>query len=240
MHFEKTEVDMHGHSHSHGDSHSHSHSHHHDVNESNKKRTLIVIVFTLITMAAEIIFGHITSSMALLADGWHMGTHAFALSITYFTYVMISNIKDEKHTHEISERYSALGGYTGAIILLLTSLFIYKESIERFLNPARISFDEAVIVAIIGLVVNLLCMVVINSKNNTDSDYNLRSAYLHITADALTSVLAIISLVLGKIFGWIILDPIMGIVGATLILRWGLGLIKKTYKVLTAAHLHSF
>lgn len=224
------------HEHSEHIHHEHGHHHHHDF-ENNEKKTFIVIVFTLITMIAEIVFGYLSNSMALFADGCHMGTHALALSVAYCAYIYMRKISGKLHSHEVSEKISALAGYTSAIFLTLTAIYMVVESFERLTNPLTISFNEAILVAIIGLVVNFVCLIIMEYKNNSEKDYNFKSAYLHILTDTLTSVFAIVALFAGKYFGLYFLDPIMGFVGAGLILKWGFGLIKETFYVLSDAKL---
>lgn len=200
-----------------------------------ERKTLVVIILTLVTMAAEIFFGYFTKSMALLADGWHMGTHAFALSITFFTYVLIRKFAVNE------EKTNALAGLISAILLGITGVFILIESFERFINPLEIGFNEAIIVAIIGLVVNAACVLIMGEgghhhhhqhHEHEHEDYNFKAAYLHILADAMTSVFAIAALFAGKYFGWIFLDSFAGLVGGAVILIWAYGLIKSTWKML--------
>ena len=188
-------------------------------------------------MVAEIIFGIITHSMALLADGCHMGTHALALIITFLAYVFMGKIQDCKNCDLVSEKISAFAGYTSSLFLLATAFWIVYESFERLFNPLSISFNEAILVAVIGLVVNLICVIIMEKGHNHEheeekEDYNFKAAYLHILTDALTSVFAIVALLAGKYFGLYFLDPVMGFVGGALILRWSIGLIKDTSKVL--------
>lgn len=213
-----------------------NHEHHHEhINKENEKRTLIVIVFTLITMIAEILFGIISHSMALLADGCHMGTHAFALGIAFFAYIFIEKIQNCKNCDIVSEKISAFAGYTSSLFLLATAFWIIYESFDRIIHPLKISFNEAILVAVIGLIVNLVCVFIMETGQKHEhehEDYNFKAAYFHILTDALTSVLAIIALIAGKYFGLTILDAVMGFVGAGLILKWSIGLIKDTSKVL--------
>lgn len=210
------------------------HEHHHEhVNSENEKKTLIVIIFTLIIMIVEIVFGIISHSMALLADGCHMGTHAFALSIAFLAYVFIEKIQECKNCDIVSEKISAFAGYTSSLFLLFTAFWIIYESFERFFHPLKISFNDAILVAVIGLVVNLVCVVIMEAGHKREhEDYNFKAAYLHILTDALTSILAIIALLAGKYFGLYFLDPVMGFVGGALILKWSIGLIKDTSKIL--------
>lgn len=211
-------------------------AHHHEIDiQNNAKKTLIVIIVTLITMIAEISFGYFTNSMALLSDGWHMGTHAFALTITFSAYILINALQDSELFPNGTGKISPLAGYTSSLFLGVTGLWIIGESLVRFFNPLLIEFDTAALVAVIGLVVNGICLLIMEEKDKNhdkEEDYNYKAAYLHILTDALTSMLAIIALLAGKFLGWFFLDPIMGIVGGVLILRWSIGLIKDTSAIL--------
>ena len=207
-----------------------------------KNKTKIVILVTLITMVAEIFFGLITNSMALTADGFHMGTHVLALSITFIMCIIINKYKEKE------ELLNAVGGYTSALLLLITSFFVIYESTERLLNTKEISFNDALLVTVIGLIVNVICMLIMednhhhnhNHKNHENKEHNhgeknenlnFKAAYLHILTDVLTSVIAIIALLMGKYFNLVFLDPIMGIVGGLLILKWSINLIRKSFDV---------
>ena len=216
--------------------------------KNKEKKTLLVIILTLITMAAEIGFGYLSNSMALLADGWHMGTHAFALSITFFAYIMIRKFADSEKLAFGSGKFSPLAGFASAILLGLSGLWILYESAERFFTPLQINFNEAITVAIIGLAVNTACILIMGghehghghkhsaecgAHDHKHEDYNFKSAYLHILADALTSVMAIAALLLGKYAGLNFLDSIVGLLGGIMICVWALGLIKSTAKILT-------
>lgn len=200
-----------------------------------KKRTMAVIIITLITMAAEIYYGIVSHSMALTADGFHMGTHALALAITFC--VCIVALKYPEKT----EKLNALGGYTSAILLGFTSLAIIYESVERFFKPLQISFEDAILVAVIGLVVNLVCVFVMGEHHHHHhgchhehhkENLNYKAAYLHILADAFTSILAIGALLLGKFYGLVFLDPVIGILGGIIIAKWAIDLIKSSSLIL--------
>ena len=200
-------------------------SHHHEISNKNEHKTLIVIVFTLIAMLAEIGYGYFTNSMALLADGYHMGTHALALGLTYAAYIFIRKYDNEK--------IGTLAGYTSSLFLGFTGIWIIIEALQRFINPLEIRCEEAILVAAIGLAVNVICILIMEGRgHNHNHDYNFKAAYLHILADALTSVLAIGALLAGKYFNFIYLDPLIGILGGVLILRWAAGLLKDTVKIL--------
>ena len=207
--------------------------HSHDISNENEKKTLIVIIFTVIAMFAEIIFGYVTNSMALLADGFHMSTHALALLLAYVAYVLARKFHNSIHFPNGTEKIKTISAYTSSIFLALTGVWIIFEAGIRFFNPLQIKFDEAILVAIIGLVVNGVCIFIMEDKHcSHEHDYNFKAAYYHILADALTSILAIVALVVGKYFNFIYLDALIGMLGGILILRWSAGLIKHTVKIL--------
>ena len=227
--------------------------HHHTFNVDKKaieKRTLIVVLVTFVTMIAEIMFGWITNSMALLADGWHMGTHAFALGVSLFAYIMARKYaKDQRFTFG-AWKIEILGAYTSAIVLGIVGVVMIFYSVERIFNPLSIHYTQALFVAVLGLLVNLICAIILNVSGHSHKhehlhkgdehshhghkheDLNLKSAYLHVVADALTSVLAIVALLGAKYFYINWLDPFMGIVGAGLIIRWSFLLLKDTSGIL--------
>jgi cation diffusion facilitator family transporter len=219
--------------------------HSHDfivIHEKGEKRTKQVFALTAITMIAEIIAGSIFGSMALLADGWHMGTHAAAFIITIFAYRYTKKHSQDKRFSFGTGKVSVLGGFASAVALAVVALGMAIESFQRFINPLVIQFNEAIVVAVFGLVINIICAVLLYGDRGHDfehdhthqnhNDHNLRAAYLHVLADALTSILAIIALTFGKSFGWNWLDSLMGIVGALLITRWSYGLLKDTSSIL--------
>jgi cation diffusion facilitator family transporter len=232
--------------------HIHLWQHDHNFNtekKSSETKTLIVVIITLLTMFAEIFFGWLFNSMALFADGWHMGTHAAALGISLGAYMLA-----RRHARNLEFTFGTwkieiLGAYTSAIILGIVGIAMVFVSIERILSPLEISYDKALTVAVIGLAINVICALILGSGNNhghehgheegqdhdhhkNGMDLNLKSAYIHVIADALTSVLAICALLGAKFlhFNW--LDPAMGILGAILILRWAFSLLKETGHIL--------
>jgi cation diffusion facilitator family transporter len=229
-----------------------THIHNHDYLlkdskiKSNEKKTLIVVLLTFVTMVIEVSFGYLTGSMALLADGWHMASHVGALGISLIAYKLARSSKMEKKFSFGTGKFVPLGGYTSAIMLGLVALFMGVESVIRFLNPVTISFSVAILVSVVGLVVNVVSAIIlsdshehhhnhdqdnINSSNHHKEhvhDHNHQSALIHVIADALTSVLAIVALLLGKYFGWHWADPMMGIVGSIVILKWAYNLCKAT------------
>lgn len=216
----------------------HDHDYLGDRHERNERQTRLVIALTAVMMVVEIAAGIGFGSMALLADGWHMASHASALSITAFAYWFA-----RRHRH--SARYSfgtwkvgVLGGFTSAVVLGLVAALIAWESLLRFVDPRVISFDQAIGVAAVGLLVNLVSAWLLRDGHHhghdghEHHDHNLRAAYLHVLADALTSLTAIFALSCGKLFGWAWMDPAMGIVGSIVIGRWALGLVRQTSAVL--------
>lgn len=216
----------------------HSHSFGQDKKRPGETRTFIVIALTASMMLAEIVGGIVFGSMALLADGFHMGSHAVALSINAFAYIYA-----RRHAHNArfsfgTGKVNTLGGYTGAILLALFAALMAWESLIRLLNPVEIAFNQAIWVASIGLLVNGASVFILgehhqHSHDHEDHhDHNLRSAYLHVLADALTSLLAIFALLIGKYYGAVWMDPVMGIVGAILVSRWSLSLLKSTSAIL--------
>lgn len=223
--------------------HAHEHVFLGASHEENARRTLWVVLLTLVMMVAEIAAGYLTGSMALLADGFHMATHAGALGIAAAAYAYAKR-------HARSPRFSFgtgkvgdLGGFASALILALVSLGIAVESVMRLLEPAEVQFGTATLIAIVGLVVNIFSALLLGHghRHSHDHDHehhhpghdnNLRSAYVHVLADALTSVLAIAALLAGRYLGWVWLDPVMGIVGAIVIARWAWSLMKVTAGVL--------
>lgn len=212
----------------------HSHEHHHELTHENEKKTLVVIIFTLLAMFAEIAYGYFTNSMALLADGYHMGTHALALGLTFAAYVLIRKFKDSDLFPNGTDKIGTLTAYTSSIFLGFTGVWIIHEAVQRFLNPLQIKFDEAILVAVIGLIVNAVCILIMEGKHehHEHEDYNFKAAYYHILADALTSILAIIALLVGKYFNFIYLDSIIGVLGGILIIKWAVGLLTNTVKIL--------
>ncbi|RKF18683.1 cation transporter [Alginatibacterium sediminis] len=215
-----------------GRPHQHDFSHH---TSQGEQRTLIVLVLTAITMVIEIIAGTWFGSMALLADGWHMGTHVAAFAITIFAYRYARKHVNNPKFSFGTGKVSSLGGFASAVALAVVALVMVIESISRFFEPQAIAFNQAILVAIIGLVVNLVSAWILKDEHHhghehvhSHHDHNLHAAYMHVLADALTSLLAIVALLAGKYAGLNWLDPVMGIVGALVISKWAWGLISLT------------
>ncbi|CAM4134499.1 CDF family Co(II)/Ni(II) efflux transporter DmeF [Vibrio agarivorans] len=218
-------------------------------NHQGERRTFYVLLLTLVTMVVEIVAGTVYGSMALLADGWHMGTHAAAFCITLFAYRYARKHENSGKFSFGTGKISVLGGYTSAIALGIVALLMLVESVHRLLSPQAIQFNEAIIVAFIGLTVNVVSIFLLgehshdhhHSHSNHEHehihehhhhDHNLRAAYMHVMADALTSILAIVALLFAKFYGWNWLDAVMGIVGAMVISKWTYNLMKQTSPIL--------
>ena len=218
--------------------------HSHDftaIHQKGESRTTQVLLLTFITMGVEIVAGNIFGSMALLADGWHMGTHAAAFAISIFAYRYAKKNAGNPDFSFGTGKVSVLGGFASAVALAVIALIMAIESVNRLYHPQTIHFDEAIIVAVVGLGINLICAFLLQDHHNHEHtekeshrhhDHNLRAAYLHVLADALTSLLAIIALFSGKYFGLNWMDPLMGIAGAVVITRWSWGLLKDTSFIL--------
>lgn len=235
----------------------HSHSFGQEKKRPGESRTLITIVLTGTMMVVEIAAGILFGSMALLADGLHMASHTAALSINAFAY-----IHARKHAHDEgfcfgTGKVNALGGFTGAVLLAVLGFIMAWESVHRLFVPVPIALDQAILVAFLGLVVNGVSVFILSHREphpahehehelghehhehdhehhhgHDPHDFNLRSAYLHVLTDALTSVLAIFALLAAKYFGLLWMDPLMGVLGAILVARWSLGLLRNTSAVL--------
>jgi cation diffusion facilitator family transporter len=202
-----------------------------------ERRTRIVIGVTAAMMIVEIAVGLMSHSMALLADGWHMSTHVLAFLITavayYFARTQAGNARFSFGTGKIG----VLGGFTSAVVLSIVAFLMAGESVHRLFAPLEIHFNEAIGIACIGLLVNLGCAVLLadrhpGSGSSHHEDLNLRAAYLHVLADAVTSVLAITALTGGKFFGWTWLDPVVGIVGSGVVFSWAYTLLRDTSGIL--------
>ncbi len=221
------------------------HSHDFSISRDRaEKNTTIVMWLTAATMVAEIVAGSFFGSMALLADGWHMATHVAAFGIAVFAYRYARrHANNPKYTFGTG-KVNVLGGYTSAVALAVTALTIAIESITRFFEPQEIFYNEAIAVAILGLVVNLVSAWLLQDRHDDRShhhhhhhhhhhqDRNLRSAYIHVLTDALTSILAIVALFAGKFLGWIWLDALIGLVGAAVISKWSYDLVRDTGVIL--------
>lgn len=203
----------------------HAHSH------ENEKRTLWVVFLTAATMILEIVYGYWTNSMALLADGWHMASHVFALGLSWIAYVVARRYSENAKYSFNKQKLLALSGFASAIVLQVIAIIMAFEAVERLLNPLVIKFSEAIYIAIIGLIVNALSAVFLHQKHE-HHDHNIRSAYIHVIADGLTSVTAIIALTVGYFYKLYSLDCISGIISSVIITKWAIDLLKNSGKEL--------
>ena len=214
-------------------------------NPAAERGARLVLWITLAMMVGEIVAGLAFNSMALLADGWHMGTHAFAIGLSAFAYAMARRFASDGRFAFGTWKIEILASFTSALFLLVVAAAMVWESIDHLLNPQPIRFHEAMLVAAIGLAVNLVCARILGNAHHHHhhhghdghdhhhgEDLNLKSAYVHVLADAATSILAIAALAGGAWFGWNWLDPAMGIVGAVLIAIWAWGLARDAARVL--------
>ena len=247
--------DHHSHPHPHDHHRDHAHNpfpaHHEHVflgegHARNEKRTWIVIAVTATMMVIEIVAGNVYGSMALVADGWHMSTHAAAMLIAALAYSYARRHARNPRFTFGTGKLGDLAGFTSAIVLAMIALLIAWESFMRLRAPVSINFREAILIAVVGLAVNLVCAWLLKDDHHHHGhghdhghghnhhhdeggkDQNLRAAYLHVLADAFTSVLAILALTLGSLYGWSWLDPVMGIVGSLVIANWSWSLIRDT------------
>jgi cation diffusion facilitator family transporter len=176
-------------------------------------------------MVVEIIFGYVTNSMALLADGYHMSSHAFALGLSWLAYIFARKYAQSEKNSFKKEKLLALSGFTSAIVLQIVAIVMGIQSFERLLHPVKIMFNEAIFVAVIGLLVNVISAFALHHKKE-HSDHNIRSAYMHVLADGLTSVTAIIALTVGLLYNLYWLDAISGILSSFVITKWAVELIR--------------
>lgn len=199
----------------------------------SENKTAFVVLFSAATMVLEIFFGLISNSMALLADGIHMGSHVLAIGLSW-GYILVRRL-ERKHTANIENtRVLSLSAYTSGVLLLLFALFIIVEAVERLLSPAvEIRYTEAMLVAAIGMVVNIICALVLHDKHgHNHDDYNRHSAYLHVLADALTSLGAIFGLICAMVWNITWIDPLVAFVCSVVIIRWAKKLLYDTGKAL--------
>lgn len=225
-------------------------------NQAAEKSTRLVMWVTLVMMVFEIIAGWWYNSMALLADGWHMSSHAVAIGLSAFAYSAARKYARDPRFAFGTWKIEILGGFASAVFLLCIAGLMLFGSIERIIDPQPIHYQEAIVVAVIGLIVNLVCAIILGRVHHDDGhhghsyghsqvhahdhshghahhhDLNLKSAYIHVIADAATSLLAIVALLGGFFLGWSWLDPVMGIIGAVLVAVWAKGLIQETGKIL--------
>lgn len=195
--------------------------------KSHESKTLWVVLITAITMVVEIFFGITSKSMALLADGIHMGSHVLAIGLSWLAYVIVRKVSNNKNFSGNKEKILSLSGYSSGLMLLIFAFFILIEAAERFFNPVSINYNEAITVAIIGLIVNIVSAFLLH-HDHEHSDHNIKAAYLHVIADALTSLTAIIGLFVAMIWKITYIDTIAAIISSLVIIKWAVGLLKDT------------
>ena len=230
-------------------------THSHIFDEGNplaERNTKWAVVLTAVMMVAEIIGGWLYNSMALLADGWHMSSHALALGLSVLAYGAARRFANDNRFAFGTWKMEVLAGYTSALFLIMVAATMLYQSVERLITPTPIHYQQAIVIAIIGLAVNLVCAWLLKDGHKHDDhahpghdshghhhDLNLRSAYLHVVADAATSMLAIVALTAGMIWGARWLDPVMGIIGAGLVAVWAYGLLRDSGRVLLDAEMNA-
>lgn len=242
-----------------------SRQHFNPTSSAAEKGTLWAVIITAVMMVVEIVAGSIYNSMALLADGWHMSSHVVALGISLLAYIFARRYAQHHRFTFGTWKFEVLGGYSSAILLVGVAIFMAAHSIDRLIHPQVIDYNPAIMVAVIGLIINLICARLLhgdhhhhdndhhnhhahkhhhehshdhNHGHEHHHDLNLRAAYLHVLSDALTSVFAIVALLGAKFYGLNWLDPIMGIIGSLLIIIWAYGLLKQTSLALLDADIH--
>jgi cation diffusion facilitator family transporter len=244
----------------------HAHRHDHSYvtgNTAGERNTRRAVVLTAAMMLAEIAGGWIFNSMALLADGWHMSSHVLALGLSLLAYASARRFARDRRFAFGTWKIEILGGYTSAVLLLCVALLMAVQSLQRLVNPLPIHYDQAIVLGVLGLAVNLVCAWWLKDDHShhhhghdhghdhrhhahghpgedhhaPHADLNLRAAYVHVLADAATSVLAIVALLAGRFFGASWLDPVMGIAGAVLVTVWAIGLLRSTGRVLLDAEM---
>jgi cation diffusion facilitator family transporter len=235
-------------------------THTHVFDEANiaaERGTRLVMLITAVMMAIEILAGWWYNSMALLADGWHMSSHALAIGLSAFAYMASRRFARDPRFSFGTWKIEVLAGFVSALFLLAIAAWMVLGSVERLIHPQPIHFTEAMAVAALGLVVNVVCASILDRAHHHGGDHGhahrhhahghahhghhdlaLKAAYIHVVTDAVTSVLAILALAGGMLWGWAWLDPVMGIVGAALVALWAHGLVRETALVLLDCEMH--
>ena len=203
----------------------------HDHLHTHEHKTRWVVILAAFTMILEIAIGFYSNSMALQAEGWHMSSHVFSIGLTWLTYIFIRRHSSSQSISFHKDKLLAISGFTSAIVLQIIAVIMVIESVSRLYNPLPIKFNEAIAVAIIGLVVNGISATLLHHKDE-HSDHNIRAAYLHVLADGLTSITALLALFAGMYFQWFFLDSVSGIIGSLVITYWAFSLIKSSGRVL--------
>jgi cation diffusion facilitator family transporter len=194
-------------------------------------RTRYVVIITAVTMVAEIFFGLKTRSMALLADGIHMGSHVLAIGLSWIAYIVVRKVSQNGSYKGDTNKILSLSGYSSGLMLLIFAFVIFYEAIQRILSPGEIVYKEAILVAIIGLIVNIACAFLLQ-HDHEHSDDNIKAAYIHVVADALTSVTAILGLTSAMLWNIVWLDALGAMISSVVIIRWSIRLLTSSGKAL--------
>jgi cation diffusion facilitator family transporter len=199
--------------------------------EKFERKTRLVVILTTVAMVVEIIAGILTGSMALLADGIHMGSHVLAIGMSWIAYIIVRKLSGREKYNNSTGKILSLAGYTSGLILMIFAVLIIVQAVERFFNPVDIIYREAIIVAIAGLVVNLVSAFILH-HDRQESDHNIRAAYLHVLADSITSIAAITGLTAAMIWDISYIDTVAALVSSFVIIRWAAGLLKDSGRAL--------
>ena len=221
--------DQHDHTHAHAHDHPHTrdHTHPHDHAQSHEQKTGWVVALTVVTMIIEIVFGYLSNSMALVAEGWHMSSHVLAIGLTWLAYFFARKYAESEHVSFHRGKLFSLSGFSSAIILQVIAITMVIESVQRLMNPVPIRFSEAIWVAVAGLIVNAISAKLLH-HDHEHTDHNIRAAYLHVLADMLTSLVAIVALTAGMFFNIYWLDALSGIIGSVVITSWAIQLVRNS------------
>ena len=202
----------------------HTHTHH-------EHKTKWVVILTAVTMVAEIFYGLTSHSMALLADGIHMGSHVLAIGLSWLAYVFVRKISAGSPFSGDTRKILSLSGYSSGLLLLMFAVYILVEAVTRIFTPSPIHYHEAILVACIGLGVNIGSAFLLH-HDHEESDHNIKAAYIHVLADALTSVAAIVGLTAAMLWGLVWIDALCAIVSSFVIVKWSVGLLQQSGKAL--------
>lgn len=192
---------------------------------NHEQKVKWVVILAAIVMGVEIFFGLSTRSMALLSDGIHMGSHVLAIGLSWVAYMVIRRLSSSNTFRGNTSKILSLSGYSSGLLLLFFALFILFEATSRLFQPVTIQYREAILVAILGLVVNLLSAALLHHKKE-DSDHNIKAAYLHVLADALTSISAIVGLACAMIWNLVWMDAVGALLSSIVIIRWSVNLLR--------------
>jgi cation diffusion facilitator family transporter len=202
-----------------------------DQIRKHESKTLWVVLLTAVTMVVEIVFGISTKSMALLADGIHMSSHVLAIGLSWFAYVMVRKLSQNSNFSGNTAKILSLSGYTSGILLFVFAIYIVVEAIGRLYSPVTIAYNEAIVVACVGLAVNVASAFLLH-HDHEHSDHNIKAAYLHVIADALTSLSAIGGLIAAMVWNIPFIDTIAALISSAVIVKWAYGLLRDTGKAL--------